>query len=116
MIMDLVVARALKFWKFLIERCTAKANLVGHILLAGTTRTFAMLVYALATQIINRAEEKLQQCGIPSPERLIDNFEKAKWAFCPPSLKLDMDTSLEDGAFILPYCRRKPVNENGGTA
>ncbi|KAF2188825.1 hypothetical protein K469DRAFT_684130 [Zopfia rhizophila CBS 207.26] len=50
MIMDLVVARALKFWKFLVERCTAKANLVGHILLAGTMRTFTMLVYALATR------------------------------------------------------------------
>jgi hypothetical protein len=46
---DLVIVYIFNFRKFLIERYGKKANLVGYIFLIGIIRTFAILVYALAT-------------------------------------------------------------------
>jgi hypothetical protein len=52
MVINSMFANALEFRKLLIECRSGKANLIDHIFLAGTTRTFSGLVYALATRLL----------------------------------------------------------------
>ena len=57
----------------------------------------------------------LKDNNIPDAKKIIDKFENAKWAFCPPRLELDMDENFERN-FIMPFCRRERINLKGGTA
>jgi hypothetical protein len=47
---------------------------------------------------------------------VIAGFEKARWAFCHPSLTLHMDKNFSGSKLILPFCRYEAVNNKGGTA
>ena len=62
--------------------------------------------------------KKLYEKGIPdeSIDEVIEGFEEAKWAYLPSKLSLHMNENFENGDFILPFCRRKVVNDKGGTA
>lgn len=54
--------------------------------------------------------------GSESADTIIEKFEAAKWAFCSPQLRLNMEGIFEACGYILPFCRRETVNEKGGTA
>jgi hypothetical protein len=57
MVMNSMIANALDFRKLLIECCSGKTNLIDYIILAGTTRTFSGLVYALAIRVFARRKD-----------------------------------------------------------
>ena len=65
--------------------------------------------------IMSRLQSELEDNNIPNAKKIIDKFENAKWAFCPPRLELDMDENFQ-GNFIMPFCRRERINFKGGTA
>jgi hypothetical protein len=47
---------------------------------------------------------------------VIDAFDKVRWAFCPASLELHMDTNFPSGPYILPFLHGVVINKKGGTA
>ncbi len=58
----------------------------------------------------------LSLSGLSDPDNLIDRFERVKWSFCPIKLRLNMSESFKGGRWILPFCKRRKINEKGGTA
>jgi hypothetical protein len=48
-------------------------------------------------------------------DRIIDDFQHEKWAFCPLELQLHMDRPLDGTRVIAPFCHKIRLNE-GGTA
>lgn len=48
-------------------------------------------------------------------ETLLQNFKKVRLEYCPMRIGIDNDVHLVDGA-ILPFCKRFPINQKGGTA
>lgn len=48
-------------------------------------------------------------------EALLRDFKKVRLEYCPIRIGIDNDVHLVDGA-ILPFCKRFPINEKGGTA
>ena len=59
---------------------------------------------------------KLLEKGILDVDKIIERFEKAKWAYLSPELTLHMEGIFEGDDYVLPFCRRKRVNDKGGTA
>lgn len=51
-------------------------------------------------------------------DKIIEEFETDRWMFCPPldKLKLHNFNDFDQTKVILPFCRRTPVNDKGGTA
>lgn len=47
---------------------------------------------------------------------VIDAFDEVRWAFCPASLELHMDTDFPSGPCILPFIHGVVINKKGGTA
>jgi hypothetical protein len=54
--------------------------------------------------------------GVNDADRIITEFEKAKWSYCPAPIRMDMQEKFHGGKWILPFCRRQSVNTKGGTA
>lgn len=48
-------------------------------------------------------------------ETLLEDFKKVRLEYYPMRIGVDNDVHLVDGA-ILPFCKRLPINEKGGTA
>jgi hypothetical protein len=48
-------------------------------------------------------------------DRIIEDFQREKWAFCPLELQLHMDRPLDGTRVIAPFCHKIRLNE-GGTA
>ncbi|PGH11424.1 serine/threonine protein kinase [Polytolypa hystricis UAMH7299] len=67
-----------------------------------------------ALSTIELAEE-LKRRGITDGPTLLDDFDEAKWAYCSPPLRLDMERNMLS-PIVLPFCRCEPVNDKGGTA
>jgi hypothetical protein len=57
---------------------------------------------------------ELRRC-FPEPDEIIAKFEKARWAFYPVELRIDLRDLVEHER-ILPFAKRVPVNGKGGTA
>ncbi|KAG9195926.1 hypothetical protein G6011_01047 [Alternaria panax] len=49
-------------------------------------------------------------------EKIVDDFHKEKWEYCPLSLTLDMDKNLLGTRVILPFCSKIKLPDKGGTA
>jgi hypothetical protein len=49
-------------------------------------------------------------------ERIIEDFHKEKWEYCPLSLTLDMDRNLHGTRVIPPFCSKIKLPDKGGTA
>lgn len=51
-------------------------------------------------------------------DSIIEEFEHDRWEFCPPldKLKLHGPNDFDHTQVILPFCRRTPINNKGGTA
>jgi hypothetical protein len=47
---------------------------------------------------------------------VIRAFDEVRWAFCPATLHLHMNTSFPSGPCILPFFHGEVVNKKGGTA
>jgi hypothetical protein len=43
-------------------------------------------------------------------------FDKVRWAFCPASLTLHMNSTFTSGPWILPFSCGEVINQKGGTA
>ncbi|KAF2811553.1 uncharacterized protein BDZ99DRAFT_518812 [Mytilinidion resinicola] len=61
-------------------------------------------------------EEDLKMKNIQDAARIITEFEKAKWSYCPAPVRMDMEEKFHGGKWILPFCRRQSINTKGGTA
>jgi hypothetical protein len=61
-------------------------------------------------------KRELRENSIPNPDRVVEEFEQAKWAFLPAPLKVHMQRNFLGGKFVFPYCRRQRINHKGGTA
>lgn len=54
---------------------------------------------------------------IDNVEKIINDFEKNRWAFCPAHLDQELLDNIRFGAkLLLPFCTRDLVNDKGGTA
>jgi hypothetical protein len=51
-----------------------------------------------------------------APPEIIRDFERLKWDYLPPHLTFQMKGRFEGHNVVMPFCRRKPVNDKGGTA
>lgn len=51
-----------------------------------------------------------------APPEVLRNFEQLKWDYLPPRLTFQMKNRFEGYNIVMPFCRRKPVNDKGGTA
>lgn len=69
---------------------------------------------SLKYPITGNARQRLLEKRFPKPE--IAEFERLKWAYLSPKLTLHMHGPFEEHNMIMPFCRRKPVNDKGGTA
>lgn len=49
-------------------------------------------------------------------EKIIEDFHKEKWEYCPLSLTLDMDRNLHGTRVIPPFCSKIKLPDKGGTA
>jgi len=49
-------------------------------------------------------------------ETIIKDFNRARRGAIAAKLSLHMAVNLEGGAYILPFCRYRPINKKGGTA
>ncbi|KAJ6281955.1 hypothetical protein J3E71DRAFT_399644 [Bipolaris maydis] len=49
-------------------------------------------------------------------DRIIQEFHRDKWAYCPLNLTLDMDVNLHGTKVILPFCGKIKLPDKGGTA
>jgi hypothetical protein len=61
-------------------------------------------------------EEKQYLVERRAPSEVIHNFERLKWDYLPPRLTFQMKNRFEGYDIVMPFCRRKPVNDKGGTA
>lgn len=60
---------------------------------------------------------ELESSGLEYPGDILEQFDQERWAFCPAKIE-DMHNhtkALYGGHWILPFCKRGPINE-GGTA
>ncbi|KAH7128547.1 hypothetical protein B0J11DRAFT_273614 [Dendryphion nanum] len=60
--------------------------------------------------------ETLQSNHISHVADLLASFEERKWSYLPLDLRLEMDENFERQNFVIPFCRRRQVNDKGGTA
>lgn len=58
--------------------------------------------------------EHLESLGLDKV--VISKFDKLRWSFFPARIRLGMDQNITAGRTILPFCRKDPINEKGGTA
>ncbi|KAI4928941.1 hypothetical protein J4E85_005563 [Alternaria conjuncta] len=58
--------------------------------------------------------ERLSTCS--DVDRVIEDFQKERWAYCPPKLEMNMDVHLQNTKIIPPFCHKIKLGEKGGTA
>jgi hypothetical protein len=58
----------------------------------------------------------LKRNHIHDADGVVDDFERAKWSFCPAVIKHGMRSKFHRGKWVLPFCKRERINEKGGTA
>ena len=49
-------------------------------------------------------------------DQVMDDFHRARWAYCPLSLTLHMDQNLQGSKIIPPFCHKIRLGHAGGTA
>lgn len=64
----------------------------------------------------NLRESLLEVHSRKEVDRIIQDFHRDKWAYCPLNLTLDMDVNLHGMKVILPFCDKIKLPEKGGTA
>ena len=64
---------------------------------------------------LQRLKDELKEYNIPDINRITEDFERQKWAYCPGRLELCMDKSFEH-QLRLPFCKREEASDKGGTA
>lgn len=58
----------------------------------------------------------LTNAHISDATAIIDRFEAARWSYLPPKFDVGFDERFHGGKWILPFCKREPITEKGGTA
>jgi hypothetical protein len=71
---------------------------------------------AIAKYYHDDLRNELKQNHIHDGDKVIQDFERAKWSFCPVVIKHSMRTMFHGGEWVLPFCKRERINEKGGTA
>lgn len=61
-------------------------------------------------------QASLERRGVPDAGRLIEKFTDIKRSYCPVEIEKGMSESLLRGDYVLPFCKRKEVNDKGSTA
>ncbi|RYN24089.1 hypothetical protein AA0112_g9043 [Alternaria arborescens] len=49
-------------------------------------------------------------------DRILEDFQRERWAYCPLKLEMHMDRYLQSTRIIPPFCRKIKLGEKGGTA
>jgi hypothetical protein len=61
--------------------------------------------------------KSLSECGSSiQVEQVIDDFQRARWAYCPLTLSLGMEDDLRGTNTIPPFCQKLRLGHTGGTA
>jgi hypothetical protein len=61
-------------------------------------------------------EKDLISAKVGNAKDIIDRFDNVRWSYLPPKFKLGFDGRFHDRRQILPFCKREPITEKGGTA
>jgi hypothetical protein len=55
---------------------------------------------------------ELRRRGVAEAEKIIEDFETAKWSYCPAMIKLYKSAGNQGGK-VLPFVRKEPITEKG---
>ncbi|KAF1851033.1 uncharacterized protein K460DRAFT_26715 [Cucurbitaria berberidis CBS 394.84] len=61
-------------------------------------------------------ENLLEIFDVNEVDRIIQDFQHTRWAYCPFALTLHVDRGLESTKVIVPFCRKIKLGDKGGTA
>lgn len=64
-------------------------------------------------------ENKLRESGIEDAKSFSECFLEKTWLYCPCRVEFGMHNTFLDpghGRWIMPFCKRQPINMKGGTA
>lgn len=70
----------------------------------------------LTIDLPSSLSETLRLKRIPHVTDLLAQFEEIKWNYLPVDLRLHMNENFERHNVVIPFCRRRQVNDKGGTA
>jgi hypothetical protein len=63
-------------------------------------------------------QKLVERMDIPNVDKddITNNFDRAQWRFCPAKFELGDDIDYINKDRIIPICRKKLINDKGGTA
>jgi hypothetical protein len=73
-------------------------------------------VLSYADRFYNDLRSEFGRQNIQQGDRIIEQFERAKWSYCPALIKLYKSSQFPEGQWILPFAKMEKITEKGGTA